>query len=215
MLQISSSSHLPPWWVSVRWRQLHPRKSSVQPTVWLQGYEWWTGLHQWYKSPALLVLPWLLAAEWNADSLSVTWSHILCLMQRPTARARPGLSATAENALAWRGCVTSSVTAGIGQTSLWGNVVSTYRSRAAKIQIRFCFVHLWLTSVFVKSEEWILAEVQYLICWFGLWIPPETPQPIFHPNLQSWIIRRYIGIFYLIFSNTLTEAVIACFGGIL
>lgn len=61
MLHPSSSSHLPPWWVSVRWRHLHPREPTVQPSVRLQGHEWWTRLRQWYESPLLLFLLWLLA----------------------------------------------------------------------------------------------------------------------------------------------------------
>lgn len=46
-----SSSHLPSWWVWMRWWHLHPWKPPVQPPIWLQGHEWWDWLRQRYKSP--------------------------------------------------------------------------------------------------------------------------------------------------------------------
>lgn len=44
--------------------------------------------------------------------------------QQPTVMAQPGLSAAVGNVLAWRRCVMSSGTAGIGRMSLLENVVS-------------------------------------------------------------------------------------------
>lgn len=74
-------------------------------------------------------LPLPVASSQNLQAVSesfISMSHA----QRPTARARAGLSAAAGNVLAWRRCVTSSVIAGIGQMSLLGNAVSAEASHS-------------------------------------------------------------------------------------
>lgn len=53
LLGPSSSSHLSSWWVWMWWWHLYPRQPSVQPTVRLQGHEWWNWLCQWYESASL------------------------------------------------------------------------------------------------------------------------------------------------------------------